>query len=154
MPVWLSEGQVDVSTRSASSTRAGWTTNWKLTPRARPAAVPRHQIKAGGRRSLTPVLGFGSATRSQHLRRLDRSRGASPSHIGALLLGYFAEDGRLRCAGRASTGMTANELNARWSGWRRCRCRVPPAPAAGEEAAFAAVLGKAFRSGRAEHRKQ
>jgi bifunctional non-homologous end joining protein LigD len=34
----------------------------------------------------------------------------SRSHIGALLLGYYTEDGRLRCAGRAGTGMTTKEL--------------------------------------------
>jgi bifunctional non-homologous end joining protein LigD len=34
----------------------------------------------------------------------------SPSHIGALLLGYYTEDGRLHYAGRAGTGMTAEEL--------------------------------------------
>src|SRR5664279_4031531 len=102
MPVWLSEGQVDVSTTSASSARAD-----------------------------------GQPIESS---QLDRSRGGSPSHIGTLLLGYYAEDGRLGYACRASTGMTANELNARWSGWPRCRCRVPPAPVAGEAAALAAVF--------------
>ena len=34
----------------------------------------------------------------------------SRSHIGALLLGYFTEDGRLLYAGRAGTGMTEKEL--------------------------------------------
>ena len=34
----------------------------------------------------------------------------SRSHIGALLLGYFIEDGRLLYAGRAGTGMTEKEL--------------------------------------------
>ena len=34
----------------------------------------------------------------------------SRSHIGALLLGYYSEDGRLHYAGRAGTGMTAKEL--------------------------------------------
>jgi DNA ligase D-like protein (predicted ligase) len=34
----------------------------------------------------------------------------SRRHIGALLLGYYAEDGRLHYAGRAGTGMTAKEL--------------------------------------------
>jgi bifunctional non-homologous end joining protein LigD len=34
----------------------------------------------------------------------------SRSHIGALLLGYYTEDGRLNYAGRAGTGMTAKEL--------------------------------------------
>ena len=34
----------------------------------------------------------------------------SPSHIGALLLGYYTEDGRLHYAGRAGTGMTTKEL--------------------------------------------
>ena len=34
----------------------------------------------------------------------------SRSHIGALLLGYYTEDGRLHYAGRAGTGMTAKEL--------------------------------------------
>ena len=32
------------------------------------------------------------------------------SHIGALLLGHYTEDGRLHYAGRAGTGMTAKEL--------------------------------------------
>jgi bifunctional non-homologous end joining protein LigD len=36
----------------------------------------------------------------------------SRSHIGALLLGYYTEDGRLRYAGRAGTGMTEKELKA------------------------------------------
>jgi ATP-dependent DNA ligase len=46
----------------------------------------------------------------------------SRSHIGALLLGYYADDGRLRYAGRAGTGMTEKELK-RWPGcWRRCKC--------------------------------
>ena len=34
----------------------------------------------------------------------------SRSHIGALLLGYYTQDGRLHYAGRAGTGMTAKEL--------------------------------------------
>jgi bifunctional non-homologous end joining protein LigD len=34
----------------------------------------------------------------------------SRSHIGALLLGYYTEDGRLHYAGRAGTGMPAKEL--------------------------------------------
>jgi ATP-dependent DNA ligase len=34
----------------------------------------------------------------------------SPSHIGALLLGYYTEDGRLHYAGRAGTGLAAKEL--------------------------------------------
>ncbi|TAJ81824.1 non-homologous end-joining DNA ligase [Reyranella sp.] len=34
----------------------------------------------------------------------------SRSHIGALLLGYYTEDGRLRYAGRAGTGITDKEL--------------------------------------------
>jgi ATP-dependent DNA ligase len=34
----------------------------------------------------------------------------SRSHIGALLLGYYTEDGRLHYAGRAGTGITAKEL--------------------------------------------
>lgn len=32
------------------------------------------------------------------------------SHIGALLLGYYTEDGRLHYAGRAGTGITDKEL--------------------------------------------
>lgn len=34
----------------------------------------------------------------------------SRSHIGALLLGYYTDDGRLRYPGRAGTGMTDKEL--------------------------------------------
>ena len=34
----------------------------------------------------------------------------SRSHIGALLLGYYTEDGRLHYAGRAGTGMAEKEL--------------------------------------------
>jgi ATP-dependent DNA ligase len=34
----------------------------------------------------------------------------SRAHIGALPLGYYAEDGRLRYAGRAGTGITDKEL--------------------------------------------
>ena len=34
----------------------------------------------------------------------------SRSHIGALLLGYYTEDGRLHYAGRAGTGPTGKEL--------------------------------------------
>ena len=34
----------------------------------------------------------------------------SRSHIGALLLGYYTEDGRLNYAGRAGTGMTEKKL--------------------------------------------
>ena len=34
----------------------------------------------------------------------------SREHIGALLLGYYTEDGRLHYAGRAGTGMAAKEL--------------------------------------------
>ena len=34
----------------------------------------------------------------------------SRSHIGALLLGYYTQDGRLHYAGRAGTGMTDKEL--------------------------------------------
>ena len=34
----------------------------------------------------------------------------SRSHIGALLLGYYTEDGRLRYAGRVGTGITDKEL--------------------------------------------
>ena len=34
----------------------------------------------------------------------------SRSHIGALLLGYYTDDGRLLYAGRAGTGMTDKEL--------------------------------------------
>jgi len=34
----------------------------------------------------------------------------SRKDIGAVLLGYYTEDGRLRYAGRAGTGMTAKEL--------------------------------------------
>ena len=46
----------------------------------------------------------------------------SRSHIGALLLGYYTEDGRLYYAGRAGTGQSKSS-----SAWRacrrRCRCR-------------------------------
>ena len=34
----------------------------------------------------------------------------SRPHLGALLLGYHTDDGRLHCAGRAGTGMTEKEL--------------------------------------------
>jgi ATP-dependent DNA ligase len=34
----------------------------------------------------------------------------SRSHLGALLLGYYTDDGRLHYAGRAGTGMTEKEL--------------------------------------------
>ena len=34
----------------------------------------------------------------------------SRSHIGALLLGYYTEDGRLHYAGRAGTGIKGKEL--------------------------------------------
>jgi DNA ligase D-like protein (predicted ligase) len=34
----------------------------------------------------------------------------SRSHLGALLLGYYTDDGRLRYAGRAGTGMSEKEL--------------------------------------------
>jgi bifunctional non-homologous end joining protein LigD len=34
----------------------------------------------------------------------------SRSHIGALLLGYYTDDGRLHYAGRAGTGITDKEL--------------------------------------------
>jgi bifunctional non-homologous end joining protein LigD len=34
----------------------------------------------------------------------------SRAHIGALLLGYYTDDGQLRYAGRAGTGMTEKEL--------------------------------------------
>ena len=34
----------------------------------------------------------------------------SRAHIGALLLGYYTEDGRLHYVGRAGTGMGAKEL--------------------------------------------
>ena len=34
----------------------------------------------------------------------------SRSHIGALLLGYYTDDGRLHHSGRAGTGMTEKEL--------------------------------------------
>ena len=34
----------------------------------------------------------------------------SRSHVGALLLGYYTDDGRLRSAGCAGTGMTDKEL--------------------------------------------
>jgi bifunctional non-homologous end joining protein LigD len=50
----------------------------------------------------------------------------SRSHIGALLLGYYTEDGRLHYAGRAGTGITDKELK-RLAGvlkplmCRRCR---------------------------------
>ena len=37
----------------------------------------------------------------------------SRSHIGALLLGYYIEDGRLRYAGRAGTGLMGKELKCR-----------------------------------------
>ena len=51
-----------------------------------------------------------------------------PSHIGALLLGYYTDDGRLLYAGRAGTGMTDKELK-RLAGVLaplRCRrCRSP-----------------------------
>ena len=47
----------------------------------------------------------------------------SRAHIGALLLGYYTEDGRLHYAGRAGTGMNDRELK-RWPAcWRRCGCR-------------------------------
>ena len=52
--------------------------------------------------------------------------GGSRSHFGALLLGYYADDGRLHYAGRAGTGFTDKELRA-WracsSRWRRPACR-------------------------------
>ncbi|HTG06262.1 MAG TPA: hypothetical protein VK635_19710 [Bradyrhizobium sp.] len=52
----------------------------------------------------------------------------SRRHIGALLLGYYTEDGRLHYAGRAGTGMNDRELK-RLAGVlapRRCpRCRWP-----------------------------
>ena len=47
----------------------------------------------------------------------------SRSHIGALLLGYYTDDGRLHYAGRAGTGMNDKELSAWPACWRRCRCR-------------------------------
>ena len=40
-------------------------------------------------------------------------REGSRSHIGALLLGYYTEDGQLHYAGRAGTGITDKELK-RW----------------------------------------
>ena len=36
----------------------------------------------------------------------------SRQHIGALLLGYYTEDGRLHYAGRAGTGMTSEGTEA------------------------------------------
>jgi ATP-dependent DNA ligase len=36
--------------------------------------------------------------------------GGSRSHFGALLLGYYTEDGRLHYAGRAGTGFNEREL--------------------------------------------
>ena len=36
----------------------------------------------------------------------------SRSHIGALLLGYYTDDGRLHYAGRAGTGMTDERTQA------------------------------------------
>ena len=57
----------------------------------------------------------------------------SRRHIGALLLGYYIEDGRLHYAGRAGTGMGAKEKSAWPECWRRCRCRrclLPPHPRA------------------------
>ena len=48
----------------------------------------------------------------------------SRSHIGALLLGYYTEDGRLHYAGRAGTGMTDEGTQAPGGrARRRCRCR-------------------------------
>jgi hypothetical protein len=105
----------------------------------------------------------------------------SRSHIGALLLGYYTEDGRLHHAGRAGTGMTTKEIKrlaevlaprqvARAPGAAPPPSRDRPGlspflneigqnaglsqPAASEEAAFCCSTGTAFRSGRAEHRKQ
>jgi len=46
----------------------------------------------------------------------------SRSHIGALLLGYFTDDGRLHYAGRAGTGMNEKELK-RLAGVDRYRCQ-------------------------------
>ena len=43
----------------------------------------------------------------------------SRSHIGALLLGYYTDDGRLLYAGRAGTGMTDKEL-------KRLACVLAP----------------------------
>jgi ATP-dependent DNA ligase len=40
----------------------------------------------------------------------------SRSRIGALLLGYYTEDGRLHCAGRAGTGMTETQATGRCLG--------------------------------------
>jgi ATP-dependent DNA ligase len=39
-------------------------------------------------------------------RRLDRPEGSRP-HLGALLLGYYDDDGKLIYAGRVGTGMPA-----------------------------------------------
>jgi bifunctional non-homologous end joining protein LigD len=79
---------------------------------------------------------------------------ASPSHIGALLLGYYTEVGRLHSAGRASTGMTAKELKRSVEVLAPLQMSRAPAPAAREEAASCCSNGMAFRSGRAEHNKQ
>jgi bifunctional non-homologous end joining protein LigD len=48
----------------------------------------------------------------------------SRPHIGALLLGYYTKDGRLRYAGRAGTGLTGKELKR----LRHPSALVPPAP--------------------------
>ena len=45
----------------------------------------------------------------------------SRCHIGALLLGYYTDDGRLYYAGRAGTGMTGKELKRPAASWSRCR---------------------------------
>jgi DNA ligase D-like protein (predicted ligase) len=52
----------------------------------------------------------------------------SRENIGALRLGYYTEDGRLRYAGRAGAGRTAKELKRCRKCWRRCKwrgCHLP-----------------------------
>jgi ATP dependent DNA ligase C terminal region len=53
----------------------------------------------------------------------------SRSYIGALLLGYYTEDGRLHYAGRAGTGMTDRELKTAPDCSRR-PCYPPTTPTA------------------------
>jgi hypothetical protein len=53
----------------------------------------------------------------------------SRSNIGALLLGYYIDDGRLHYAGRAGTGMTEKELK-RLTGVLLAPLQVPKMPLA------------------------
>ena len=101
------------STASATPSTSPVTTHVpRASLQARALRAPSQSAPIDPTRLVT--AGSGSSPSASTARSSWSSAGPIPRaaarHIGALLLGYYTDDGRLHYAGRAGTGMTAKEL--------------------------------------------